>query len=92
MLLNEDIAERVKTGRRELGLTQSELAAIAKVSRPTIARIEGGGAGHVSLATVERVLNAANWDLFLDRGVRPNAQADEVDMERYLDSLYGDAR
>ncbi len=92
MLLNEDIAERVKTGRRELGLTQSELAAIAKVSRPTIARIEGGGAGHVSLATVERVLNAANWDLFLDRGVRPKAQADEFDMERYLDSLYGDAR
>ena len=76
MLLNEDIAERVKEGRRELGMTQGELAKQAGVSRPTIARIEGGRAEHVSLGTVERVLNATNWDLAIDRGVRPKGQDD----------------
>lgn len=92
MLLNEDIAERVKEGRRELGITQGELAKQTGVSRPTIARIEGGGAEHVSLGTIERVLNATNWDLAIDRGVRPKNQSDEFDVEAYLDSLYGDAR
>ncbi|MCR2036297.1 helix-turn-helix transcriptional regulator [Adlercreutzia mucosicola] len=92
MLLNEDIAERVKEGRRELGMTQGELAKQAGVSRPTIARIEGGRAEHVSLGTVERVLNATNWDLAIDRGVRPKGQDDGFDIEAYLDSLYGNAR
>ena len=92
MLLNEDIAERVKEGRRELGMTQGELAKQAGVSRPTIARIEGGRAEHVSLGTGERVLNATNWDLAIDRGVRPKGQDDGFDIEAYLDSLYGNAR
>ncbi len=92
MLLNEDIAERVKEGMRELGMTQGELAKQAGVSRPTIARIEGGRAEHVSLGTVERVLNATNWDLAIDRGVRPKGQDDGFDIEAYLDSLYGNAR
>ena len=92
MLLNEDIAERVREGRRRLGLTQSDLANLAGVSRPTIARIEGGGAEHIALGTVERILNANNWELSLDRGVRPKMRNDSFDMEAYLDSLYGDAR
>lgn len=92
MLLYEDIAERVKEGRRQLGLTQSELANLANVSRPTVARIEGGGAEHIALGTIERILNATNWELSLDRGVRPKVRQNEFDMERYLDSLYGDAR
>lgn len=92
MLINEDIAERVKVGRSELGLTQEGLALLVGVSRPTIARIEGGGAEHVSLGTVERVLNATNWELSIDRGVHPKARRDDFDMEGFLDSMYGDAR
>lgn len=92
MLLSEDIAERVRDGRRQLGLTQTELAKLVGVSRPTVARIEAGGAAHIALGTVERILNATNWDLSLDRGVRPKMRNDSFDMEAYLDSLYGDAR
>ncbi|WP_206214765.1 MULTISPECIES: helix-turn-helix transcriptional regulator [unclassified Adlercreutzia] len=92
MIYSSDIAERVRLGRRELGLTQSALAQEARVSRPTIARIEAGGADSVSLGTILRVLNATNWDLSIERGVAPRATEDEFDMDTYLDSLYGDAR
>lgn len=76
----------------ERGLTQAQLAKEAEVSRPTIARIEAGGAGSVSLNTIQRVLNAANWDLSLNRGVPPRASLNDFDMDAYLDSLYGSAR
>ena len=92
MVYEADIAERVRMGRAERGLTQTELAKEAGVSRPTIARIEAGGAGSVSLGTIQRVLNAANWDLSLSRGVRPREDRSEFDMDSYLDSLYGSAR
>ncbi len=92
MIYSSDIAERVRLGRRELGLTQSELAQEAHVSRPTIARIEAGGADSVSLGTILRVLNATNWDLSIERGVIPRATESEFDMDAYLDSLYGAAR
>lgn len=92
MLLNEDLSERVRMGRQELGLSQADLAKLAGVSRPTIARIEGGEADRVALGTIKRVLNATNWDLALERGVRPTPPRNDFDIERYLDSLYGEAR
>lgn len=92
MIYDADIAERVRMGRTERGLTQEELAKEAGVSRPTIARIEAGRAGSVSLDAIQRVLNAANWDLSLSRGVPPRTSQDEFDMDAYLDSLYGSAR
>lgn len=92
MLLNQDIAERVREGRRRLGLSQSDLAKTAHVSRATIARVEGGAADSVSLGVMQRVLNAANWDLRLERGVVPSSSTTSFDVEAYLDSLYGEAR
>ena len=87
MLLSEDIAERVRDGRRQFGLTQTDLAKLAR-----LARLEAGEAAHIALGTAERILNATNWELSLDRGVRPKMRNDSFDMEAYLDSLYGDAR
>ena len=92
MLLSEDIAERVRDGRRQFGLTQTDLAKLVGVGRPTVARIEAGEAAHIALGTVERILNTTNWELSLDRGVRSKMRNDSFDMEAYLDSLYGDAR
>lgn len=92
MLDYENIAERVRDGRKALGMTQTQLAEAADVSRPTIARIEAGGAASVSLDAILRVLNAANWDLTLERGVRPVSSEEPFDMEAYLDSLFGDSR
>ena len=90
MLLSEDIAERVRDGRRQFGLTQTDLAKLVDMGRLT--RIEAGEAAHIALGTVECILNATNWELSLDRGVRPKMRNDSFDMEAYLDSLYGDAR
>ena len=92
MLYSGDIAERIKLGREELGLTQAELAQRAGVSRATIARIESGGADSVSFGAMVRVLNAANWSIYLEKGIVASQQNPPFDMEEYLDSLYGDAR
>lgn len=50
------VAERVREARRARGWSQSELATKAGVSRPTVARIEGGQ--HVLMGTLEKVTEA----------------------------------
>lgn len=92
MIYNEEIAERVRMGREELGLSQHDLAERAGVSRATVARIEGGGADSVSFGAVIRVLNAANWSIYIERGVPAAAVPTGFNLDSYLDSLYGDAR
>lgn len=92
MVNMSDIGERVREGRRELGMTQTQLAERAGVSRPTIARVEHGLAGEVSFGTMLHILNAANWDLSLERGVAPAPARADFDMEQYLDDLFGGAR
>jgi transcriptional regulator with XRE-family HTH domain len=79
-------------GRAELGMTQTDLAVAAGISRPTVARIEAGGADSVAIGTIQKVLNATNWDLSINRGVTPTAGRETFDVEKYLDSLFGDAR
>ena len=90
----DDIADRVRLGREELGLSQSALAERAGVSRATVARIEGGGAENVAFGAMVKVLNASNWSMYLEKGVtaRPNSGPDEFDVDAYLDSLFGDQR
>ncbi|WP_165044777.1 MULTISPECIES: helix-turn-helix domain-containing protein [unclassified Adlercreutzia] len=92
MVTAPDIAERVRMGRNELGLTQNELARKTGVSRPTIVRIERGEANSVSFGTLQRVLNATNWDFRLDRGVAVPASSSTFDVDAYLDTLFGENR
>lgn len=47
---------QIKDARNQQGLTQTELAAKAGVSRPTVARVESGD--DVSTATLEKVAAA----------------------------------
>lgn len=53
----------VREGRRSFEWSQSELAERAKVSRPTIARIESGQ--DVSMATLTKVADALGLRLAL---------------------------
>lgn len=57
------VAERVREARRARGWSQSELATKAGVSRPTVARIEGGQ--HVLMGTLERVAQVLELDVAL---------------------------
>lgn len=60
--------EQIRTARMEQGLTQTELAERAGVSRPTVARVEAGE--DVSTATLEKVAAALGLAIELTRDRR----------------------
>lgn len=85
----DDIGIKISLRRRELGLSQSDLAGRAGVVRQTIARIEAGGGGSVAAGTLLGVLNAVSYDLVLELGLPPRRKgAEAFDLDRYLDDRY----
>jgi transcriptional regulator with XRE-family HTH domain len=58
-----DVAEQLKAARTEAKLTQTELAARARVARTTLARMETLGRGDMSVSVLVRLLEAAGYDL-----------------------------
>lgn len=65
--MNMSIGQQIRKARDERGLTQTELAIKAGVSRPTVARVELGVA--TSIATLEKIADALGLTLEL-RGRR----------------------
>ncbi len=60
-----DVAEMLKSARREARLSQDELAQRAGVSRTTVARMETLAKGDMSVSALVRLLEAAGYDLKL---------------------------
>lgn len=60
-----DIAEMLKSARRDAGLSQGELARRAGVARTTVARMETLAKGDMSVSALLRLLEAAGCDLKL---------------------------
>ena len=60
-----DVAEMLKSARREARLSQDELAQQAGVSRTTVARMETLAKGDMSVSALVRLLEAAGYDLKL---------------------------
>ena len=60
-----DIAEMLKSARREARLSQDELAQRAGVSRTTVARMETLAKGDMSVSALVRLLEATGYDLKL---------------------------
>lgn len=58
-----DVAELLRSVRRESGLSQGELARRAGVSRITVARMETLAKGDMSVSALLRLLEAAGYDL-----------------------------
>jgi transcriptional regulator with XRE-family HTH domain len=68
-----EIEQDILALRRQRGLTQSELAEIAGVSQPFIAKIESGRAVNIELRTLVRIATAL--DAQVDARIRrPNAE------------------
>lgn len=60
------IGKDIRDARKSLGLSQHELAAAAKVSRPTIARVETGS--NISTGTLEKVAKALGTTVMIKAG------------------------
>ncbi|GAB3190401.1 helix-turn-helix domain-containing protein [Hydrogenophaga aquatica] len=60
-----DVAEMLRSARREAGLSQDELAQRAGVARTTVARMENLAKGDMSVSALVRLLEAAGYDLRL---------------------------
>jgi transcriptional regulator with XRE-family HTH domain len=60
-----DVAEMLRAARREVGLSQEEIAQRASVARTTVARMENLSKGDMSVSALVRLLEAAGYDLKL---------------------------
>ena len=58
----ESIGAVIRTRRKQLGMTQLDLAQIAGLQRQTISRVEAGN-GAVTIATVARIAAVVGLDL-----------------------------
>jgi transcriptional regulator with XRE-family HTH domain len=80
-------AEILRRARRQAGLSQQEIAVRAGTSQPAVARLEGGH-GTVTVATLERLVGAAGFDLDLmivpRRAQDPVTAAYRRDVDRTL--------
>lgn len=57
------MAGQLKTARQQAGLSQSELARRAGVSRTTLARMETLARGDMSVSVLLKLLEAAGYDV-----------------------------
>ncbi len=60
------LGKKIKKLRKEKGLTQEELAKIAKISRPTLSKLERGEFGNVSVAVLDAILVALGYELCIE--------------------------
>jgi transcriptional regulator with XRE-family HTH domain len=58
-----DVADQLKAVRLAAGLTQTELARRASVSRTTVARMETVAKGDMSVSVLVRLLEAVGYEL-----------------------------
>lgn len=77
-----DVAEMLKTVRREAKLSQDALASRAGVSRSTVARMETLAKGDMSVLALVRLLEAAGYDLKLVKAGHARTVEDILEEQR----------
>jgi transcriptional regulator with XRE-family HTH domain len=58
-----ELGNRVKTLRKERGMTQDVLAKKANISRATLSKLENGNIAQVSIVTLNDILNHLGYEL-----------------------------
>ena len=62
MLLIE-LGDKIKTLRKERGLSQDELAKRVGISRPTLSKLENNYLANISIVTLDKILNELGYEL-----------------------------
>ena len=62
--ISEGIGAAIRARRKQLGMTQQDLAEIVGLQRQTISRVEAGN-GAVTIATVARIADVVGLDLIV---------------------------
>jgi transcriptional regulator with XRE-family HTH domain len=77
----------IREARRRAGLSQGDLATLSRTSQPAIARLERGS-GNPTLATLQRLVNAAGFEVRIDLVPKtepdPTVEAYKRDVDRTL--------
>ncbi len=86
-----NISATARARRREMGLTQADLAERLGMSRRWVAQFERGGGGGASLEDVLRLLAEVGLDLELTRRAAPGgaAPAGAVDLDAIIEEHRG---
>ena len=62
MLLIE-LGDKIKTLRKQRGLSQDELAKRVGISRPTLSKLENNYLANISIVTLDKILNELGYEL-----------------------------
>ena len=63
----DEVGAKIKALRKEKGLTQEQLAAIAGISRVTLGKLERAQLGSITLKTIDIILDALGYELEFKR-------------------------
>lgn len=77
-----DVAEMLKTARKDCGISQGELARRAGVARTTVTRMETVARGDMSVSALVRLLDAIGYDLKAVRRGHVRTLDDILDEQR----------
>jgi transcriptional regulator with XRE-family HTH domain len=58
-----ELGKKIKTLRKEKGLSQQELASKAQISRATLSKLENGYVGSVSIAMFDNILSILDYEI-----------------------------
>jgi len=58
-----ELGEKIKTIRKERGLSQEELAKKVGISRPTLSKLENNYLANISVVTLDKILNELGYEL-----------------------------
>jgi len=78
MLPLTSIGERIATKRKELGLTQSQLAQKARVGLSTLDALENGRLGELGYSKITNILTALGLELRLQEASRRRPTLEEL--------------
>ncbi len=82
MLTLNSVGEHVSARRKKLGLSQTELARRASISRATLDALENGRSGELGFSKITRLLSALGLRLNLEEAGSHRPTLDELMKER----------